>query len=132
MVNYLLAVEQSLMDYADWVSGKRDFTKFYKEDELRGILYNKLVTRLRQAGVDIGRFRKSLYPTDLICHFSTPGCIESVTLDSGKVYSYNYHSPERLTMLNNLGEAMKQIDMSQLSNRFNWELTKIVNSLKNL
>lgn len=131
-MDYLLAVEKALMDYADWVSGKRDFAKFYKEGELRGIFYNKLVTRLREAGVNIGRFRKILYPADLICQFSTPGSLEGVTLDFNKIYSYAYHFPERKTILLDLGEAMKQIDMTKLSNRFNWELTKIVNSLKNL
>lgn len=132
MVDYLLALEKALMDYADWVSGRRDFTKFYKEDELRGIFYNKLVTRLRQGGMDIGRFRKVLYPSDLICYFSTPGCIERVSLDASKTYSYAYHSPERKATLVELGEAMERIDMTEISNRFNWELTKIVNSLKAL
>lgn len=132
-MDYLSIIEKAFLDYSDWVSRKSKIQihMLAGEADLRGIFFNKLVTRLREVGVDIGRVRRSLYPTDFICHFSSPGFMESLTLNPD-AYSYTHHGPERKAILMGLGEALNQVDMTKLSNRFNWELTKIVNSLKSL
>lgn len=132
-MDYLSIIENAFLDYSDWVSRKSKIQihMLAGEADLRGIFFNKLVTRLREKGVDIGRVRRSLYPTDFICHFSSPGFMESITLNPD-AYSYTHHGPERKAILVGLKEALDQIDMTRLSNRFTWELTKIVNSLKNL
>ena len=133
-MDYLSIVEKAFLDYQDWVSRKSKLERHMLagEEDLRGIFYNKLITRLREAGVHIGNVRRTLYPTDFSCLFSTPGFLESVTINISTAYSYTYHPQDRKEILYKLGEALSKIDMTRLSNRFDWELTKIVNSLKNL
>lgn len=133
-MNYLSIIENAFLDYSDWVSRKSrlEIHMLASEDDLRGIFFNKLVARLREKGIDIGRVRKSLYTTDFVCVFTSPGFIERVSIVSDTSYHYSYHTPERRELLRLLREALMQIDMTKLSNRFNWELTKIVNSLKAL
>lgn len=132
-MDYLSIIESAFLDYSDWVSRKSkiQINMLGREADLRGIFFNKLVTRLREKGIDIGRVRRSLYPTDFICHFTSPGFMESITLNPD-AYSYAHHGPERKAILIDLKHALDEIDMTKLSNRFNWELTKIVNSLKSL
>lgn len=133
-MDYLSVIEKTFLDYSDWVSRKSkvELNMLAGEDDLRGIFYNKLVSRLREAGTDIGKFRKNLYPTDLACSFISPGFIERIGINVSIAYNYAYHGHERKELLYGLGEAFSKIDMSRLSNRFTWELTKIVNSLKEL
>lgn len=137
-MDYLSIIEKAFLDYSDWVSRKsKDQTSMLGEkDDLRGIFYNKLVSRLREAGVEIGRFRRNLHPTDFECTFVAPGFIEKVVMVTDfKDYHYTIydgHPPERREILRNITLALREIDMTKLSNSFTWELTKIINSLKKL
>lgn len=122
------AINDALRDYADWVSKKAKGNYMVDSpNNLRGIFYNKLKSRLHDVGVSYAEIRYCLFPTDFICHFEIPGGIAELKIVSPITY---IHNSDRYKFLSKLETALGEIGNINYYNLLEWNLDKIIKSIK--
>lgn len=126
MVNYTSLLEGALIDYADWVS-RGTSVPLGGQNELRGIFFNKLITRLNEVH-SIYELRHSIFPVDILVTFKPEGHIASLRFLSGPSIGAK---PCRLPILNGLNESLGEIDVQGYNTPLACRLTKIIHELKN-
>lgn len=125
MIDHTAILSGALIDYNDWVVRQNSKTPGAPSD-LRGIFYNKLVTRLRDGYTDID-LRAAIKPDHLIISFSPHGYIESLFFTKER---QAYNSTYRNEILNGLEEALLEIDVSDYQDKVSYELSKVILDLK--
>lgn len=129
MINFTEAFKGALVDYHDWLSTKRkDEHQIASFSELRGIFYNKLISKIKEIGENAYDIRKSLFPSDFSIEFEHPGAISKVTLHIDP--SYAYHNPQRKELLSLIKQTLDSMESTVYYDAFEWKLEKIIKTLK--
>jgi len=125
MIDHTTILSGALIDYNDWVIRQNSKTPGAPSD-LRGIFYNKLITRLKEGYTTIN-IREALKPEHLILTFSPGGYIRSMSV----VKERQAYSPtSRNDILDGLHGALLEIDVSDYQDKVSYELSKVILDLK--
>lgn len=125
MIDHTTILSGALIDYNDWVI--RQNTKVVGAPaDLKGIFYNKLVTRLKEV-YDTADIRLAIKPDHLTIFFTPQGYISTLSFVKDR---YAYTPTLRETILNGLEQALLEIDVTDYQNKLSYELSKVISELK--
>jgi len=124
MIDHTTILSGALIDYSDWVV--RQVNAPIAPSELRGIFYNKLITRLRD-GYDSTDLRVAIKPDHIIMSFTPKGFIASLSfVKERQAYTPTF----RNQILDGLEGALLEIDVMEFQDKFSYELSKVILELK--
>lgn len=125
MIDHTSILSGALIDYNDWRSRQTN-EMVGSPSDLRGIFYNKLVTRLKEGYTTID-LRSAIKPEHLIMSFSARGYIASLSFTKEReAYSPTF----RNEILNGLKEALFEVDVTDFQDKVSYELSKVILELK--
>lgn len=119
-MDYITILSGALVDYTEWVL-RQQGKPVCAPAELTGILYNKLIGRLREV-YSASDLRESVKVSDLAVMYARSGLIERLEfLQTSSIYHAN-----RGPMLEGLNKALSQIDVRDYQSKLGYELGKII------
>lgn len=125
MIDYTSILSGTLLDYTEWLLRQKGLVP-KNPNELTGIFYNKLISRLSNV-YNFPDLRRSISVTDLIITYTPEGYIEY--LSTGGPNS-GYYSPSRTQIKEGLSIALVSINVKDYRDRFAYDLSKVILDLK--
>jgi len=120
MIDHTAILSGALFDYNDWVVKQTNVSVV--PAELRGIFYNKLITRLKD-GYDSIDLRAAIKPDHLVISFTSRGYIASLSFVNER---HAYTASLRNQILDGLEKALVEIDVTSFQDKFSYELSKVI------
>lgn len=126
MTDHTSILSGALVDYTEWLLRQKE-SMIGSPAELRGIFYNKLMARLREA-YSFPDLRKAVVPEDMFIVFRPPGYIVSIAFEASPS---SYRPSMSKVILEALHQALLNMNVEDYHDRFSYELSKVILEAKN-
>lgn len=125
MIDYTTILSGALIDYNDWII-RQNGVMAGAPNELRGIFYNKLITRLKEVhdSVDL---RSAIKPEHMSISIISPGYINRLSFAKER---QAFTPTLRNQILDGLDRALLEIDVTDYQDKVSYELSKVILDLK--